>query len=335
LPSVAVCIPTYNQAAYLAAAVESAAVQRYSGALEIWVGDDASTDQTQSVLETLARDVKALKVLRQSENLGIARNASALMRRPQTDFIVRLDSDDVLEPDFVACLAPMMAAAPKAGYGHTAVTEIDRDGLALRIRRIARGTGLQPAEVALRASLSGYRTAANVLMFRRAALEALHYYDGRPTFVEDYDLSIRMADAGYGNVYIDEPLARYRVWEDAGGLRSRRKALQIAGYIRIFDEALKPAWLRRGWNTRQLRRRRRRLAAQHCASCFAPTYVSAEHQELVRLLRELGGGHRLELYIVLCRLGLGHRIERLARGRQRGKNFVKAAIRVVRKSHAP
>ncbi len=229
LPSVAICIPTYNQAGFLERAIESALRQDYQGPSEVWIADDASTDGTAELLNELERRDPAIAVIRQAVNVGIAANVSALLRAPRCELLVRLDSDDELAPGFLSRLVDLMQAYPEAGYGHSGVTEIDAAGHPTSERRLARSTGFQPAEEALRASLSGYRTVANVLIFRNEALRELDYYSGRPEFVEDYDLSVRMADVGYGNVYLDEPLARYRVWEDQGGTRSRRKGLQLEG----------------------------------------------------------------------------------------------------------
>jgi glycosyltransferase involved in cell wall biosynthesis len=327
LPSVAICIPTYNQAGFLGRAIESALQQDYRGTVEVWVADDASTDGTVELLDELEREQPAIAVIRQAANVGIAANVSALLRAPRSELLVRLDSDDELAPGFLGRLVDLMQAHPQAGYGHSGVTEIDAAGDRTSERRLARSTGFQPAEEALRASLAGYRTVANVLIFRRQALHQLDFYSGRPEFVEDYDLSVRMADAGYGNVYLDEPLARYRVWEDESGTRSRRKGLQLRGYIRIFAEVFEPAWRRRGWDLRPVRRRRARLAAHHCAHCFGPQYTPAERAQLISLLEQLGDGPRLRLRLGLCRLGLAPWLERGARLRGRVKAAVKAALK--------
>src|SRR4249919_563808 len=114
LPAVAICIPTYNQAAYLERAVESALRQDYEGPTEIWVADDASTDGTAALLERLEREHPALEVIRQERNLGIAANVSALLRAPRTELLVRLDSDDELYPAFLTRLAAFMSANPEA-----------------------------------------------------------------------------------------------------------------------------------------------------------------------------------------------------------------------------
>jgi glycosyltransferase involved in cell wall biosynthesis len=329
LPSVGVCIPTYNQVEHLPKAVESAFAQDYRGALEVWVGDDASTDRTPEALEALSDEHPELKVLRQPTNQGIPANSSAVMRKPQTDYIVRLDSDDLMEPQFVSRLVAEMESHPEAGYGHTAVALIDEHDCQGEPRRLIRKSGYQGAEQALRASLSGYRTTANILIFRRRALEALDFYEGRPESGQDYDLSVRMADAGYGNVYIDEILARYREWADAKGVRARRKAARLAGYQQIFEEAFEPAWKRRGWDTRQLDRQRRWLALHNCAACFAPQYTAAEREQLAEMLRRLGDSRRLRLRIAFCRAGGAPLLNRLNTLRYSFKRAVKAIVKRV------
>ncbi|HST54667.1 MAG TPA: glycosyltransferase family 2 protein [Solirubrobacteraceae bacterium] len=329
-PSVAICIPTFNQADYLRLAVRSAATQSYAGVCEIWVGDDASSDHTEAVLDELTREFEGLRVVRREKNVGIAVNSSSLLAMPRTDLLVRLDSDDELEPEFLVRLIELMGGAPSAGYGHSAITEIDEHGNRRRERRLARGTGHQDAEAALRASLSGHRAAANIVMFRRSALEELNFYSFETEYVEDYDLSVRMADAGYGNVYVDELLGRYRVWSDAAGVRARRKAMQLSGYTRMFEHTFPRAWERRGWSTRALRRRRERLARHHCASCFGAQNTAQEQQELVGLLRRLGDSRGLRLRIMLCRLGFAALLMRVDKLPAHVKRVVKFAIRVVR-----
>jgi hypothetical protein len=225
------------------------------------------------------------------------------MRKPQTDYLVRLDSDDELEPDYLSRLVSAMDEHSEAGYGHTAITQIDESGERIDERRLIRGTGYQDPEAALRASLSGYRAVANILTFRREALEALHFYEGGPQLRQDYDLAIRMADGGYGNFYIDEPLARYRVWTDTHGMRAKRKSAQLEGYRQIFDESLGPAWERREWDRRELDRQRRRLALHHCAACFEPHYSEDEREQLIAQLRTLGDSRRLDLSVKVCRWG--------------------------------
>jgi glycosyltransferase involved in cell wall biosynthesis len=331
LPSVAICIPTYNQAQYLPDAVRSAYGQDYGGALEVWVADDASTDATPEVIRQLEREYPELHTVRQARNLGTAENSTAALRAPLTEFAVRLDSDDVLAPQFVSRLTQLMMDHVGAGYGHSAVAEIDEQGQLRRVRRLSRATGFQSADVAFRASLSGHRAAGNITMFRKSALDVVSYYAGRADSVEDYDLSVRLADAGYGNVYTGDALASRRVWADTAGVRARRKALQLEGYRRLFDDSIYPAWKRRGWDLTEVSRQRARLASRNCPSCFAAQYSAQERDELVSLLLQLGDGRGVRLRLAICRLGCARVLERIDRLPGPARHLAKAVLSEVRR----
>lgn len=303
-PSVAVCIPTYNQSQYLAKSVISACQQTYPD-VQVWVADDASTDDTPQVMAELCEQYPQLRYHRQPQNLGIVGNNTWLLSQPQTELIVRLDSDDLLRPHYVETLVALMQQYPNAGYAHSAVQEIDEHDRDRTVRRVFRTEEFQDADTALRASMTNYRVAANICMFRAAVLKELNYYEGRPEYTEDYDLSVRLADAGYGNIYCPEILSSYRVWTDTKGVRPRRKAIQLEGLTRIYEESLIPAFQRRGWSIRPIQRHRQWMARRHAPSCFSSYFTPAEQAQLVELLKKLGDSFGLRLRIAAIRLGFG------------------------------
>ncbi len=307
--SVAICIPTYNQAPYLAQAVRSARAQTYRDRAvqppEIWVSDDASTDDTPRVVANLQAEMPSLQAFRQPENLGMSGNPRWVIGQPRTDYIVKLDSDDALHPDYVAALVAQLEAHPRAGYGHCAVEQIDESGRVTRVRRLARESGFHQADESLRAAVRGYRVAANICLFRRAALEAVDFYKTDMAFCDDWDLSIRLADAGWGNVYDARVLAQYRVWEDAEQVRPRRKLDEVEGCIRVYDEALAPAYARRNWDAGELKSQRRALALVHASVIDLPIFRPAERRRLTALLKKLGDSPPLRLRLRLMRMGYG------------------------------
>ena len=219
---ISICIPTYNQAKYVEQAVRSAANQELPP-FEIIVSDDYSTDNTLSVLEALKTEIKTLKILKQSKNAGIAKNTDFCLRSAEGDYIVRLDSDDYLSNGFCKVLSQKLEEFPEAGYAHAAVQEVDKDSKPRKIRKLYRMPGFETAEHALQAAIKGYRVAANIIMFKKGALTTVGYVTGRPEYVEDYHLSVSLAVAGYGNVYVDEVLSNYRVWTDTGKVRQKKK----------------------------------------------------------------------------------------------------------------
>ena len=301
---VAVCIPTYNQSAYLREAINSALMQTWKD-LEVWVSDDASTDDTREALETLSASDSRVKPVYQEKNRGIAGNVDDLLRLPKTEFIVRLDSDDILLPDYVETLVGLMLRYEHAGIAHANVQEIDKHGRNTRVRMLRPRPCWQDAEDALRDALSGYRVAANICMFRRSALVNVNYIAGRPEYTEDYDLFVRLADAGFGNLHCDRILSKYRVWLDSAGLRPKRKATELRGLIRIFNEAIGPAFARRGWDHALVQRNRENLALGHSIYLAEQKLDEGNYSSIAGLLRELGSSVKLERKIRWIGCGAG------------------------------
>jgi glycosyltransferase involved in cell wall biosynthesis len=325
--NIAVCIPTYNQAQFLGQAVESAL--RQHGALgHIWVGDDASTDATPDVMRQFAAEPRVL-YHRHQRNLGIAGNNNWLLDQPESEFIVRLDSDDLLAPDYVMALAAELLRHPGAGYAHAAVHEIDRAGHFTRDRLLARKPGYQTPEDSLRAMASGYRVAANICMFRRSALRAVGFYREGLNFAEDWDMAVRLADAGWGNVYCNRLLASYRDWTDAGVVRAHRKRAEIDGCRRTFLESIEPAFKRRGWPTGTLIRRRQALAARHALALANPVFTREEKSAMIVALLALGDGPILRWRLALVRMGLGGLLRRFEILGLRARDAAKGLLRLA------
>ena len=51
---IAVCIATYNHEAFIAQAIDSVQMQQCDEPIRIYIGDDASTDRTQTICERYA-----------------------------------------------------------------------------------------------------------------------------------------------------------------------------------------------------------------------------------------------------------------------------------------
>jgi len=283
MTTVAICIPTYNQAPYLERSVRSALAQTHP--CEVWVSDDASTDETAEVMARLAADFPQIKHFRQKANLGMSGNPRWIVKQPESEFIVKLDSDDELYPTYVEELVKAMLAHPSAGYAHAAVQQINGSGAKERLRFLARDSGFQDGEDSLWSSVTGYRVAANICMFRRKALQQVDYYKIDLSFADDWDLAVRLADGGWGNVYINKVLANYRVWDTP--TRIRRKLAEVEGCRRVIEESLIPAFERRPWSLAPIMKARHRLALGHAVCLRLNQFSEAERDELKLALRRL------------------------------------------------
>lgn len=302
--NISVCIPTYNQSAYLERSIRSVFNQTLTP-MEIIVCDDSSTDETRKVLERLAVEIPILKIHYQPVNVGISKNVDTCLRLATGEFILRLDSDDTVFPEYLEKVSAKLVEFPNAGYGHVAIQEVDQNDKKTRVRQLFRKAGYFDGDEALRAASKGYRVAANILMFRRSALEKVGYITTKVDFAEDYLLSVNIAAAGFGNVYLDEVLASYRVWTDVAKVRQRRKLAEIKGIYGVFKDGLEPAYIDRGWNAKELDSRRSDLAADQ-ANCLGwDIYSAVEKEEIKEELLTLSSSNKVKALIWFYSNGLG------------------------------
>jgi glycosyltransferase involved in cell wall biosynthesis len=110
-PHVTVVVPTYNRAALVANAIDSALAQDHP-ALDVVVVDDGSTDDTATVLAAY-RDEPRVRLIFRDRNGGVAAaKNTGLDAVPATStYVGILDSDDTLEPGAIAALVAGFAQA--------------------------------------------------------------------------------------------------------------------------------------------------------------------------------------------------------------------------------
>jgi glycosyltransferase involved in cell wall biosynthesis len=102
IPTVGIVIPAYNEEDTIRACVQ-AAIHQTVPAEEIIVVDNKSTDQTRTILKKLKKEFPdaPLIVLRQDEAQGITPTRNMGFDAVTSDIIGRIDSDSVLEPNWV------------------------------------------------------------------------------------------------------------------------------------------------------------------------------------------------------------------------------------------
>lgn len=322
---VSVCIPTYNQGRYITQTIQSAAQQSFPP-FEIIVSNDCSTDDTEEILQQLSREINCLKVVNQPVNAGMVPNTDAVLRMATGDCIVKLDSDDYLHPAYIEKLVQLLEQYPGAGYAHGAVQEIDDHGNNTRLRILARHTGFYPWYKALRDAVHGYQVAANIIMFRRSALEDVGYIGAQTGFAEDYYLSAQLAAAGYGNVYCNEIISSYRVWADAGHVRQRRKLAEINSLRKVFEEVMEPAYQQRNWSLKKLKECRTAFACQQSDCLSWSLYNAEEKEELLHALSRLSSAPKARLFASVYGGSFGQWLVSINRFKAAAKRSMKSLL---------
>jgi len=111
-PAVSIMIPTYNQAHFLAEAVESALAQRYPS-LEVVVADDCSTDSTSQLVERWIGDPRFRYVRHQKNRGRVGNYRYTLYNLVRGRWVLNLDGDDYLcDPEYVSSAVALLEQHP-------------------------------------------------------------------------------------------------------------------------------------------------------------------------------------------------------------------------------
>ena len=221
-PRVTVAIPVYNSAATLERCIRSASAQTLRD-IEIVVADDASTDGSAAIAETLALDDRRIRVIRLHPNGGKPRAMNRIIAEARGEWVAVLDADDSYLPER---LDRLVRAAEAHGVDMAADNLLYWDAGVGRVLR----TGFDPA-LGERVIGTGdlVRTASTYAEFdlgilkpvvRRSFVlaQGLQYYEGT-RLAEDFYYLLMFFVAGGRACVVGEALYR---WTMPFGTVSRR-----------------------------------------------------------------------------------------------------------------
>lgn len=116
-----ICIPTHNRAQYLAQALQSVMAQNYRN-IEVVIVDDGSTDNTEEVVKSFS-ELPIRYYYQEKSGAPVARNR--LIREAQGEYIIWLDSDDMLYPNIVERYSRVISAYPEADIIYGDLIKVD------------------------------------------------------------------------------------------------------------------------------------------------------------------------------------------------------------------
>ena len=276
-PRVTAIVPMHNSRPYLDAAIESIIAQTYDDWEAVLV-DDASEDDTyERALALARREPERISVVRLERNVGVAaaRN-TAVERSAGGELIALLDHDDYWLEDYLERMVELYEGRRAKGrrIGVVACDALIHGPEGITGETAANRFGYWVDEVDLDAMLQRNRIFARAVFARAAYDEVGGFSPGCPGF-DDYDLWLRIMEAGYEVVATRDAHAVYR-WHSRN--MSANDLLMSDGAIAALSAALRRGALSRG----QRRTARRRL--RH--------YRALRQRALVR--RALGEGRPLQ-----------------------------------------
>ena len=198
-------------------AIRSIQNQTYSN-WELLICDDGSTETAWQYLNEIAIQDERIHLIRGCKKTDLASKLNWCLAQAKGSYIARMDDDDWSDPQRFEKQLCALEYKPAIAFV----------GSNVRLRRDEHVAGVWelPEQPRVRDFLFVQPFVHPTLMFRRKALEAVGGYCEEPRCLgcEDYDLLLRLYEAGFTGMNLQEPFLVYTL--PAVGRKKRTMALR-------------------------------------------------------------------------------------------------------------
>lgn len=212
-PRISVVIPAHDHIDATVACLHSVQSNSPLSELEVIVVDDASTDETASLLGSVA----GLTVVRLKANLGFLGATSAGIAASSGEYLVLLNNDTIVQPGWLDALVEVAdeddrvgAVGSKLVFPNGLLQEagslVWSDGSAWNL-----GYGKAPDTPVYNVRRAVDYCSAASLLVRRSAYDSVGGFDRRyaPAYYEDTDLCFNLREHGYSVIFQPESVVMH------------------------------------------------------------------------------------------------------------------------------
>ncbi len=126
-PRLSIGLPVYNGADYLAPSLDALLGQTFED-FEIVVSSNASTDDTDEIVRQYAARDPRIRLVRQPENIGAARNHDVVFRHSRGELFKWASADDLYARDLLERCVAILDEEPDVVLAHSWTAAIDDQG---------------------------------------------------------------------------------------------------------------------------------------------------------------------------------------------------------------
>jgi glycosyltransferase involved in cell wall biosynthesis len=210
-PKISIAIPAYNRPDYLRMALHSALAQRDVD-FEVVVSDDCSKEDLSKIVESFNDD--RLRYYRASQNLGAVRNHQNAVDLSRGEYVIILNSDDLLLPQCLAKASAALDANPKAAAVYVSQTYLSGNQVA-GWHKLPRTQFVGPEDLKANKWLEKvHNTTPSACFFRKKVFEDIGGFREQLRLAYDWELYMRFLRDGGGVIFLPEILCIYRQHEE-------------------------------------------------------------------------------------------------------------------------
>ncbi len=209
LPKVTVICICYNQARFVRQAIESVVTQSHPN-IQLLVVDDASTDDSVTVIGECLAALPQVRFFPLSKNLGNCGAFNHALRYADGDFVIDLAADDILMPERIAKgVRALTEAGPRYGVNFCDAYWMAEDGHVLYRHSERFPHSTIPQGDIYSKLIERFFICSPAMMFRMEVIRELGGYDEALAY-EDFDFWIR-SSRRWQYCYTPDVLIRKRI----------------------------------------------------------------------------------------------------------------------------
>jgi len=294
-PKLSVCVPVYNCAPWIAASITSLLCQTLTQ-IEIIISDNASSDETWSIVLRLASSDSRIVALRNSVNVGFPKNVHVAVARARAPYVAIFHGDDIYHPEIAERELSLLSSdstiggvfcLPETFYGVDKPTVKNR--FQKNLYRIA------PYDASRLAIVGGYTDylplilkwgnlfACPSFITRKEVFLSLGGFTDRYRFSEDFELWIKFLKAGWKLGIVNDFLFSYRQSATQGSATERKRP-QLGSMYDVLSELVVSGLVLTSVQLRDYRRNRA-LGYLRVSQMLAQSSKHSDSQHFARLSR--------------------------------------------------
>ena len=209
-PLVSIIIPAYNAASYISNCLDSVCNQRYK-ALEVFVINDCSTDNTQTTVEQYieSHEDVPIKLLNLTKNAGVSHARNEAFKKANGKYIYLLDSDDDISFD---CIEKLVSLAESEQYDlvvgeNYLISDEERKHIKVEVLR----DSLRDEDILKTFTLHLWYNQPWNKLVRRDVIETNRLYFAEGHILEDELWSFQLAASIHSMAFLKQPIYNYYI----------------------------------------------------------------------------------------------------------------------------
>lgn len=224
-PEISIIMPVYNTEKYVAEAIDSALNQTFEN-FEFIIIDDWSTDSSRNIIQKYVQQDKRIKAFQNVKNKGVSQTLNKAIQKSNTNYLVRMDADDIMHPQRIEKQYQYMIENPTVGIISTDIYIMNEKWDKIWTRKYNKNIS--------KIIFNESPICHPATLYKKDIILKLGWYNSQYDAAEDYELWLRAYMHKINFHILPDFLLSYRVYKDSSQKNIVKKKLEKTIHLKKY-----------------------------------------------------------------------------------------------------